>query len=182
MSIKNETLEFVRNSIREIPNWPEPGVTFRDISTLLKDPRAFKAVVDVFVDRYQDIGIDIIAGLDARGFIFGPIVAYELGIGFVPIRKKGKLPYTTVSRSYTLEYGDISTVEMHIDAVGDDQKVVVIDDLIATGGTMLAACSLIADLGARVYECAVVSDLLYLNGSAVIRQHGFNVFSILEYK
>ncbi|MEN9946163.1 MAG: hypothetical protein RLZZ293_549 [Pseudomonadota bacterium] len=177
-----ETLSLIRSAIRDIPNWPEPGVMFRDISTLLKNPQAFRAVVDILVERYRNSGINIVAGLDARGFIFGPIVAYELGIGFVPIRKKGKLPYTTVSKSYTLEYGDINTVEMHIDAVHAGDKVLVIDDLIATGGTMLAACSLITELGAEVTECAVVSDLLYLNGSNLIREQGFKVFSILEYK
>ncbi len=181
MTIKQVTLDLIRNSIRDIPNWPEPGVMFRDISTLLKDPEAFRAVVDILVERYRDQGITQVAGLDARGFIFGPIVAYELGIGFVPVRKKGKLPYTTVSKSYTLEYGDINTVEMHIDAVHKGDKVLVIDDLIATGGTMLAACSLITELGAEVAECAVVSDLLYLNGSKLIREQGFKVFGILEY-
>lgn len=176
-----DRLDVIRNSIRDIPNWPEPGVMFRDISTLLQSPAAFKAVVDVLVERYKEQKIDVVAGLDARGFIFGPVVAYELGIGFVPIRKKGKLPYTTVSKSYTLEYGDINTVEMHIDAVHRGDKVLVIDDLIATGGTMLAACSLITELGAEVAECAVVSDLLYLNGSNLIKEQGYKVFSILEY-
>ena len=175
-------LDIIRDSIRDIPNWPEPGVMFRDISTLLQDPKAFRLVVDMLVERYRDKGISVVAGLDARGFIFGPIVAYELGIGFVPIRKKGKLPYTTVSKSYTLEYGDINTVEMHIDAVHKGDNVLVIDDLIATGGTMLAACSLITELGAKVAECAVVSDLLYLNGSNLIKEQNFAVFSILEYK
>lgn len=174
-------LEMIRNSIRDIPNWPEPNVMFRDISTLLQDPKAFHAVIDILVERYKDSKATVVAGLDARGFIFGPIVAYELGIGFVPIRKKGKLPYTTVSKSYTLEYGDINTVELHIDAVKKGDKVIVVDDLIATGGTMLAACSLISELGADVLECAVVSDLLYLNGSELIKKQGFKVFSILEY-
>lgn len=182
MPLNTSTLDLIRNAIRDIPNWPEPGVMFRDISTLLKNPPAFRAVVDILVERYRDQGITVVAGLDARGFIFAPIIAYELGIGFVPIRKKGKLPYTTVSKSYTLEYGDINTVEMHIDAVQSGDKVLVIDDLIATGGTMLAACSLITDLGAHVAECAVVSDLLYLNGSNLIKEQGFDVFAILEYK
>lgn len=179
--VAEQTLDMIRGSIRDIPNWPEPGVMFRDISTLLQSPAAFKAVVDVLVERYRNAGVTVVAGLDARGFIFGPVVAYELGIGFVPIRKKGKLPYTTVSKSYTLEYGDINTVEMHIDAVHKGDKVLVIDDLIATGGTMLAACSLITELGAEVAECAVVSDLLYLNGSKLIKEQGFKVFSVLEY-
>ena len=174
-------LDIIRNSIRDIPNWPEPGVMFRDISTLLQNPEAFRLVIDILVERYKGQNITTIAGLDARGFIFGPVVAYELGIGFVPIRKKGKLPYTTVSRSYTLEYGDINTVEMHIDAVKPSDKVLVIDDLIATGGTMLAACALITELGAEVFECAVVSDLIALGGSKLIKEQGFKVFSLLEY-
>ncbi len=182
MDSSQKTLDYIRSSIRDIPNWPEPGVMFRDISTLLTNPQSFRAVVDILVERYRDKGINVVAGLDARGFIFGPIVAYELGIGFVPIRKKGKLPYTTVSKSYTLEYGDINTVEMHIDAVHSGDKVLVIDDLIATGGTMLAACSLITEMGAEIVECAVVSDLLYLNGSQLIRKQGFKVFAILEYQ
>jgi adenine phosphoribosyltransferase len=182
MIATHETLDFIRKSIRDIPNWPEPGVMFRDISTLLQEPKAFRLVVDIFVERYQGKNITTVAGLDARGFIFGPVVAYELGIGFVPIRKKGKLPYTTVSKSYTLEYGDINTVEMHIDAVHKGDNVLVIDDLIATGGTMLAACSLISELGGNIHECAVVSDLLYLNGSKLIKEQGFKVYSILEYK
>ncbi len=175
-------LDMIRSSIRDIPNWPEPGVMFRDISTLLQNPEAFRAVIDILVERYKDQDIDTVAGLDARGFIFGPVVAYELGIGFVPIRKKGKLPYTTVSRSYTLEYGDVSTVEVHIDAVKPGDKVLVIDDLIATGGTMIAACALITELKAEVFECAVVSDLINLNGSKLIKDQGFKVFSLLEYK
>jgi len=173
-------LDYVINSIRVIPNWPEPGVSFRDITTLLKDHTAFTMVVDALVERYRNANITVVAGLDARGFIFGPIIAYQLGVGFVPIRKKGKLPYTTVSRSYTLEYGDVNTVELHIDAVKSGDNVLVVDDLIATGGTMLAACSLISDLGASVYECAVITDLLALGGSKLIKENGFKVFSILE--
>ena len=123
----------------------------------------------------------MVAGLDARGFIFGPVIAYELGVGFVPIRKKGKLPHTTYAESYTLEYGDITTVEIHTDAIKPGAKVLIVDDLIATGGTMLASCKLIKRLGANVYECAVVNDLLYLGGSNIIRGAGFNVYSILEH-
>lgn len=174
-------LEFIKNSIRDIANWPEPNVTFRDISTLLQNPRAFKMVIDILIQRYSAAEISVVAGLDARGFIFAPVIAYELGVGFVPIRKKGKLPYTTIAKSYTLEYGEVNTVEMHIDAVKSNDRVLVIDDLIATGGTMIAACSLIQELGATVVECAVVSDLLYLGGSQLIKNHGFKVFSILQY-
>lgn len=182
MIATRETLDYIRDLIRDIPDWPESGVMFRDISTLLQDPKAFRTVIEIFVERYTDKGINSVAGLDARGFIFGPVVAYELGIGFIPIRKKGKLPYTTVSKSYTLEYGGINTIEIHIDAVRRGDQVLIIDDLIATGGTMLAACSLITEIGAHVYECAVVNDLVYLNGSKLIKEHGFKVYSILEYE
>jgi adenine phosphoribosyltransferase len=179
--IEQQTLDLIRNSIRLIENWPEPGVSFRDITTLLQNSKAFHQVIDIFVERYRDKNINVIAGLDARGFIFAPIIAYELGLGFVPIRKKGKLPYNTISESYILEYGDKTTVEIHVDAVKEGNNVVIIDDLIATGGTMIAACNLIKKLKGNVIECAVVNDLLYLGGSKIIKQQGYNVFSILEY-
>ncbi|HMT02268.1 MAG TPA: adenine phosphoribosyltransferase [Burkholderiales bacterium] len=178
----DKDLAIIRDAIRVIHNWPEPGIAFRDITTLLLNPEAFKKVIKIFVERYKNKKIDVIAGLDARGFIFGPVVAYELGIGFVPIRKKGKLPYSTHSESYTLEYGEATSVEIHIDAVNKNENVLIIDDLIATGGTMLAACKLIEKLGGKIVECAVVNDLLYLHGSEMIRKNGFSVYSILEYK
>lgn len=174
--------DLIRNAIRVIENWPEPGVQFRDITTLLQNPKAFHKTIEVFIERYKDKKIDVIAGLDARGFIFGPIVAYELGIGFVPIRKKGKLPYQTYSESYLLEYGASTTVEIHVDALKPGDRVLIIDDLIATGGTMLAACKLVSNLGGVVVECAVINDLLYLNGSDLVKKEGFPVYSILEYQ
>lgn len=177
-----KNIELIHNTIRTIENWPEPGVKFKDITTLLQNPEALKAVIDVFMDRYKNSKIDAIVGLDARGFIFGPILAYNLGLGFIPIRKKGKLPYKTCAESYTLEYGDITTVEIHLDALNPGDNVLLIDDLIATGGTMLAACKLINKLKANVVECAVINDLLYLNGSKLIREAGFSVYSILEFK
>lgn len=177
----NEDLLLIRNAIRVIENWPEDGVVFRDITTLLQNPVAFHKVIDLFVERYRSMDIDVIAGVDARGFIFGPIIAYELHTGFVPIRKKGKLPHATVSESYTLEYGEVTTVEMHTDAVKSGDRVLIVDDLIATGGTMLAACNLVNKLGGEVLECAVVNDLLYLGGSNHIREAGFKVYSLLEY-
>lgn len=179
--IEQKTLDLISNSIRLIENWPEPGICFRDITTLLQDPIVFHKVIDIFVTRYKHKNINVIAGLDARGFIFGPIIAYQLGLGFVPIRKKGKLPYNTVEESYTLEYGDKTTVEIHIDAIKAHDNVVIIDDLIATGGTMIAACNLIKKLNGNIIECGVINDLLYLGGSKIIKQNGFEVFSILEY-
>lgn len=180
--VNEQDLKLIADSIRVIDNWPEQGVSFRDITTLLQNPQLFHKVIDIFVERYRDAKIDVVAGLDARGFIFGPVVAYELACGFIPIRKKGKLPYQTISQSYTLEYGDITTVEVHIDAVQPGQNVLIIDDLIATGGTMVAACELIQKLGGNIVECAVVNDLLYLGGSDRLREKGFGVYSILEYK
>lgn len=177
-----DDLSLIRNSIRVIENWPEPGIQFRDITTLLQDPIAFHKVIDILVNRYKDKKIDVIAGLDARGFIFGAIVAYELSVSFVPIRKKGKLPFDTYAESYTLEYGDVTTVEIHTDAIKANDNVVIIDDLIATGGTMLAACKLIERLGGNVVECSVINDLLYLNGSKLIKDAGFSVYSVLENK
>jgi adenine phosphoribosyltransferase len=178
---KESDLTFIRDSIRVISDWPEKGVVFRDITTLLQNPVAFHKVIDILVERYSNTNVDIIAGLDARGFIFGPVLAYKLNLGFVPIRKKGKLPFTTCSESYSLEYGDSTTVEIHTDAITAGANVVIVDDLIATGGTMLAACRLINKLGGNVVECAVVNDLLYLGGSRRIRDEGFSVYSILEY-
>ncbi len=182
MSVTQADLDLIHKSIRIIPDWPEDGVSFRDITTLLQDPKAFQKVIEILLKRYKDKHIDVVAGLDARGFIFGPILAYELGVGFVPIRKKGKLPFQTYAESYTLEYGDITTVEIHTDAIKPGDNVLIIDDLIATGGTMLASCKLIKRLGGNVFECAVVNDLLYLKGSEAIRNEGFNVYSILEHQ
>jgi len=181
MHATSEELNLIRNAIRVIDNWPEPGVAFRDITTLLQNSQAFHKVIELFIRRYAHMEIDVIAGLDARGFIFGPIIAYELSKGFVPIRKSGKLPYKTLSETYTLEYGDTTKVEIHTDAVKPGDKVLVVDDLIATGGTMVAACNLVTKLGGSVVECAVVNDLLYLKGSKRIRDNGFKVFSLLEY-
>lgn len=179
--MNNKDLELIRNSIRVIQDWPERGVIFRDITTLLQNPKIFQLVIKILVERYKTENIDIVAGLDARGFIFGPVIAYELGVGFVPVRKKGKLPYQTISESYTLEYGESTVVEIHVDAVKKGDRVILIDDLIATGGTMLAGCKLIEKLGAKVVECAVVNDLLYLKGSQRIKDSGFRVYSILEH-
>lgn len=176
----SDDLQQINNAIRIIPNWPAPGVVFRDITTLLQDHFMLAKVIDLFVARYAQQNINVVAGLDARGFIFAPIIAYKLGVGFVPIRKKGKLPYKTYAETYDLEYGDTTTVEIHIDAIKPNDRVLIVDDLIATGGTMLAACKLIEKLQGTVVECAVINDLLYLHGSELIRSAGFPVYSILE--
>jgi adenine phosphoribosyltransferase len=171
----------IRRHIRTVPDWPAPGVQFRDITPLLSTPRVFRVLIDEFVHRYFDVKPDAIAGLDARGFIIGSVVAYELNIGFVPIRKKGKLPFTTLQESYELEYGS-ATVEMHTDAVKPGDRVVLIDDLIATGGTMMAGRRLLERLGATVIEGAAIVDLPELGGSARLRDSGLALFTLVDFE
>ncbi len=178
----NETpRQTIRAHIRTVPDWPAAGVQFRDITPLLSTPRVFRVLIDEFVHRYFDVKPDAIAGLDARGFIIGSVVAYELNIGFVPIRKKGKLPFTTVQESYELEYGS-ATVEMHTDAVKPGDRVVLIDDLIATGGTMMAGRRLLERLGATVIEGAAIVDLPELGGSARLRDSGLSLFTLVDFE
>jgi len=174
-------LDFIRQQIRTVPDWPGPGVQFRDITPLLSSPKAFRVLIDQFVHRYFDARPTAIAGLDARGFIIGSVLAYELNIGFVPIRKKGKLPFTTVQESYELEYGS-ATVEIHTDAVGPQDRVVLIDDLIATGGTMLAGLRLLQRLGAEVIEGAAIVDLPELGGSERIRAAGLPLHTLVSFE
>jgi adenine phosphoribosyltransferase len=170
----------IRAHIRTVPDWPSPGVQFRDITPLLANPRVFRLLIDCFVHRYFDAKLDAVAGLDARGFIIGAVLAHELNVGFVPIRKKGKLPYTTVAETYELEYGS-ATVEMHTDAVAEGSRVLLIDDLIATGGTMLAGKRLLERLGATVIEGAAIVDLPELGGSAKLRATGLPLFTLVDF-
>ena len=174
--------EFLKSHIRTVPDWPAPGVQFRDITPLLQDPRVFRVLIDAFVHRYMDPALrpDVVAGLDARGFILGSVIAYELGLGFVPIRKKGKLPFTTVEETYELEYGS-ATVELHTDAVKPGQRVLLIDDLIATGGTMMAGKRLLEKLGATVIEGAAIVDLPELGGSTLLRDGGLPLFTLVDF-
>jgi adenine phosphoribosyltransferase len=146
----------------------------------MHDPKIFRMLIDSFVHRYQGQNIHGIAALDARGFLLGAPLAYELGLTLVPVRKQGKLPYETITQSYELEYGS-ATIELHTDAFKAGDKVLVIDDLIATGGTMLAACQLVQQLGAEVVECAAIIDLPALGGSRKIRAANFDVFSICDF-
>lgn len=175
--------DYLKSHIRTVPDWPAPGVQFRDITPLLQDPRVFRVLIDAFVHRYMDPALrpDVVAGLDARGFILGSVVAYELGLGFVPIRKKGKLPFTTVEETYELEYGS-ATVELHTDAVKPGQRVLLIDDLIATGGTMMAGKKLLEKLGASVIEGAAIVDLPELGGSQRIRESGLKLFTLVSFE
>ncbi len=172
--------QYIREHIRSVPDWPAPGVVFRDITTLLANPRVFRVLIDQFVHRWFDTRPAAIAGLDARGFIIGSVIAYELGVGFVPIRKKGKLPYTTLEETYELEYGS-ATVEVHTDAVRPGDRVLLVDDLIATGGTMLAGQRLLQRLGAQVLEAAAIVNLPELGGSARLREAGLPVFSLVSF-
>jgi len=173
--------DYIRTRIRSVPDWPQPGVVFRDITPLLQDPRSLRVLVDLFVHRYMGYGLDLVAGIDARGFILGSIVAYELNLGFVPVRKKGKLPFATLAQDYELEYGSAS-VEVHTDACRPGERVLLIDDLIATGGTMLAAMKLLEKLGARIVEGAAIVDLPELGGSAKLRAAGLPLHCLVEFE
>jgi adenine phosphoribosyltransferase len=174
--------QYLRRHIRTVPDWPTPGVQFRDITPLLQNPKVFRILIDAFVHRYMDPQLrpDVVAGLDARGFILGAVVAYELNVGFIPIRKKGKLPFTTVAETYELEYGS-ATVELHTDAVQPGQRVLLMDDLIATGGTMMAGKNLLEKLGATVMEGAAIVDLPELQGSAKLKAAGLELFTLLDF-
>jgi adenine phosphoribosyltransferase len=172
--------DYIRSHIRTVPDWPAAGVQFRDITPLLSNPRVFRVLIDQFVHRYFDTRPSAVAGLDARGFIIGSVLAYELNVGFVPIRKKGKLPFTTVQESYELEYGS-AAVEMHTDAMRHGDRVVLIDDLIATGGTMMAGLRLLQRMGAQVIEGAAIVDLPELNGSQRLRAAGLPLFTLVDF-
>ena len=175
----NETCDYIKSKVRSIPDWPIKGVIFRDITTLLEDPRAFKAICSIFYNRYVNRKVDKIVGIDARGFLFGSVLAYELGIGFVPIRKKGKLPSKTISESYSLEYGE-ATIEIHEDAISKSDRVVIIDDLMATGGTIAASAALVEKLGGDLLECAFVIELPDLKGREKMGNR--NCFAIIEFE
>lgn len=169
----------LKNYVRSIENWPIPGVIFRDLTTLMKDPAAFRASCDLFYERYLGKDIDKIVGIDARGFVFGAVLAYKLGIGFVPVRKKGKLPHDTIEEVYSLEYGS-GTMEIHSDAIDKGDKVVIIDDLIATGGTIGATVKLVEKLGGHILECAFLIELPDLKGREQIP--GCPIFAIMEFE
>jgi len=174
-----DTIFFDRH-IRIVSDWPEPGVQFRDITPLLRDGAAFRALIEAFAERYAGASIDAIAGIDARGFIIGAALAYRLGCGFIPVRKAGKLPFDTMCESYSLEYGN-ATVEVHTDAAEAGDHVLVIDDLMATGGTLMAAARLMQRLGAKIVEAAVVIDLPALGGSKRLEEAGIPGFALLKY-
>ena len=178
-TLTTQERKIILDSIRDIPDFPKAGIVFKDITTLLNTPKAFKTLMNHLENRYKTYELDYIAGIDARGFIFGSILADRLNVGFVPIRKKGKLPYTTISEKYELEYG-FDEIEIHIDAFNNKKgaRVLLIDDLIATGGTAKASVNLINKVDANCVECCFIAELSFLNGKEGINSE---VYSVLEF-
>ena len=170
----------LHTKIRCIPDYPKPGILFRDITTLIKDPKSFHGVIDDLRARYAAETIQAIVGIESRGFIIGAALAYALNVGFVPIRKKGKLPAATIKQSYQLEYG-MDEIEIHEDAIIPGQRVVLVDDLLATGGTAKAAAQLIKTLQGTIVECCFVVDLPECGGRKCLESQGLKVFSLCEY-
>ncbi|MCA8894348.1 MAG: adenine phosphoribosyltransferase [Amphiplicatus sp.] len=171
----------LKSVIRTIPDYPKPGIMFRDITTLLTDARGFRRAVDELVQPLAGAKIDKVAGIEARGFILGGAIAHQLSIGFVPIRKKGKLPYKTISESYELEYG-VDEIEVHVDAVREGEKILLVDDLIATGGTAIAAVKLIERAGGDVVLCSFIVDLPDLGGADRLRALGKEVVALVQFE
>lgn len=169
----------LKKCVRSIVDWPIKGVIFRDLTTLMSDPEAFRESCDIFYERYRSQQIDKIIGIDARGFVFGAVLAYKLGLGFVPVRKKGKLPHDTIEEVYSLEYGS-GTMEIHKDAITAGEKVVIIDDLIATGGTIGATVKLVEKLGGDIVECAFLIELPALKGREQIKD--CQIFALMEFE
>lgn len=169
----------LKDKIRTVPNWPIEGVMFRDITTLLLEPEAFREACDLLYERYKDMEIDKVVAIDARGFIFGAVLAYKLNVGFVPVRKEGKLPYKTISESYTLEYGE-NVVEVHKDAIEKNERILVVDDLMATGGTISAATKLVEKLEGEIVECVFLVELPDLKGREKIKN--YKVFTLTEFE
>ncbi|HXL22423.1 MAG TPA: adenine phosphoribosyltransferase [Candidatus Dormibacteraeota bacterium] len=171
-------MDELKKLIREVPNYPKPGILFYDVTTLLKDKKGFHTLIDRLCEHYQGHTIDLVAGIEARGFIFAPALAYSLGAGFVPVRKPKKLPSKTASISYALEYGT-DTLEIHQDAVQPGNRVIICDDLLATGGTAAATAKLIQQLGGVVEGAAFAVELTFLKGRQKLT--GFDVFSLMQY-
>lgn len=171
----------IKSRIRTVPHYPKPGVMFRDITTLLKDPVGFRITITELVNRYAGQKIDKVSGIESRGFIVGAALAFQLGLGFVPIRKKGKLPAQTVGHDYELEYGT-DRIEIHVDAIDPGDRVLLVDDLLATGGTAEAAVKLIGSMGGTIVECCFVIDLPDLGGRQRLMARGQKVFALCEFE
>lgn len=172
------TIDELRRFIRDVPDFPRKGILFRDITPALRDPAAFTAICDAFAERYRESGIDAVVAIEARGFFFGSVTAFRLGLPLIPLRKPGKLPWKTVSRAYELEYGS-AAIEMHSDAIESGERVVIIDDLLATGGTAAAAASLIEEQNGIVVELAFAIELSELRGRELLGARP--VFSLLTF-
>ena len=171
----------IKELIRTIPDYPEPGILFRDITTLLEDPVGFRVTIDEMLKSLKDLKISKVAGIEARGFIIGGAIAYELGVGFVPIRKKGKLPWDVISQDYQLEYGT-DTIEIHTDSIKPEETILLVDDLLATGGTVCAAIELVQRSQGRVVGCSFIVDLPDLGGQKKILDRDIPMFSLCEFE
>ena len=171
----------IKSHIRTIPHYPKQGVMYRDITTLLKNSVGFRAAINELVNRYSGAKIDMVVAVEARGFIIGAALAFQLGVGFVPVRKKGKLPAETIGHDYELEYGT-DRIEMHVDAISKGDCVLLVDDLIATGGTAEAACKLVENMGGKIVECCFVVDLPDLGGHKRLEENGQKVFALCEFE
>ena len=180
MTMTMNELDYVRSTVRQVPDFPKPGILFLDITTATKDAKAMNLMIDFLYEKFKDEKIDYVAGIESRGFIFGAPLACRLNAGFVPIRKPNKLPADTIKESYSLEYGT-DTIEMHADAVKAGDRVLVIDDLLATGGTAVAACKLVKKVGAEVVASAFIIELDPLKGREKIEATGVKVVSMLNY-
>ena len=173
--------EGLKGMIRTVPDFPKKGIMFRDITTILQNKEGFAYVIDGFYERYKGKNINIVVGIESRGFIFGAALAYKLGCSFVPVRKEGKLPHHTMREEYSLEYGN-AAVEIHKDAIASGQRVLIVDDLIATSGTCVATINLIKKLEGEIVECAFVVELSDLHGREKIEEQGYKVFSLVKFE
>ena len=180
MTATAQQLQFIKDSIKTIPDYPKPGILFRDVTSLLEDPKAYAESIKLLADRYRDAGVTKVVGTEARGFLFGAPVALVLGVGFVPVRKPGKLPRETISETYDLEYGTDS-LEIHVDAIQPGEKILVIDDLLATGGTIEATAKLIRRLGGEVTDAAFIINLPELGGEKRLNSLNINCYSLVSF-
>ncbi|MBK4715722.1 MULTISPECIES: adenine phosphoribosyltransferase [Tenebrionibacter/Tenebrionicola group] len=180
MTVTAQQLEFIKDSIKSVQDYPKPGILFRDVTSLLEDPKAYALSIELLVARYADAGITKVVGTEARGFLFGAPVALGLNVGFVPVRKPRKLPRATISENYELEYGE-DRLEIHVDAIKPGDKVLVVDDLLATGGTIEATVKLIRRLGGNVADAAFIINLFDLGGEQRLEQQGIHCYSLVSF-
>jgi adenine phosphoribosyltransferase len=178
--MEKDKTKSIKDKIRTIADFPKKGIMFRDITTLLQDKQGLKDVISELVKRYKNSNIDVVAGIEARGFILGGTLAYKLGVGFVPLRKKGKLPYKTESITYNLEYGQ-DTIELHVDSIKKGDNVLLVDDLIATAGTACASADLITRIGGKIFECVFIVELPDLKGKEKLEERGYKMFSLVKF-